>query len=552
MTSLPADMWKSIIQYCPLDQAFSLRPIARVFQSRSVSYLALHNMTRVTLMQSLACCTKLIVLSVRESWFGLPAVRLLTRMNIPNTLHYVEFVDCSGLTSLALNQYLKYFPECDTMLRVVRCPVLVENRTDIEPYLTRIIKSRTDTEETAAFVDFDNACPDSDLGKAIWRLDWFGLPYNEQNTSRVLNGSLLLSAVSQQNVRLVCRLLERRVRMDGSMKHFTPLHLACALDNLQLVKSIVRAINFDNTSPLLFGLSCSQMIPNAARFEDQISTDHWRMLNMWYNADCADAFLIACALASPDIVRYLHDQIHHTIIGRATCYTPIETAVRHNRLDIVQTLLELRYQDEVQHSGVTALTIACDMARWDMARLLLLHQPPRDQLLHRMSSALHSCCRQGQRDMVELLLTRPEWVEAIDEPDRYGVTPCFHAAAAGHDDIVQILIQTGAQLNDPYVMGTPIHAAIVFNRTEVLKTLFQHGGCPFRPMQTFAGPVTGYELARFIPHVSNATLIVVLHRAIQIPNWPSSKAHNADTIKTRGTRVLQRFKKIIAEPEYVF
>lgn len=93
-------------------------------------------------------------------------------------------------------------------------------------------------------------------------------------------------------------------------------------------------------------------------------------------------------------------------------------------------------------------------------------------------SLLHRAALEGQKEMVELLISRGA---VVDEWTRDGntVTPLHLAADQGHKDIVLLLIEKGADVNriarGNYFRWTPLSFASVKGRKDVVKLLIQKG-----------------------------------------------------------------------------
>ena len=52
-------------------------------------------------------------------------------------------------------------------------------------------------------------------------------------------------------------------------------------------------------------------------------------------------------------------------------------------------------------------------------------------------------------------------------------SPLHLSAKSGHDDIVHLLIQGGAKVNDSRVEGTPLHQAALYGKTDVVRLLLR-------------------------------------------------------------------------------
>jgi ankyrin repeat protein len=77
----------------------------------------------------------------------------------------------------------------------------------------------------------------------------------------------------------------------------------------------------------------------------------------------------------------------------------------------------------------------------------------------------------------------------VDAVDANGDAPLVMAAYLGHDEIVQLLLQAGADVAavDPGMKATALHAAAYAGRTEAAKLLIAHGIDIDKQ-----GPVNGY------------------------------------------------------------
>lgn len=99
---------------------------------------------------------------------------------------------------------------------------------------------------------------------------------------------------------------------------------------------------------------------------------------------------------------------------------------------------------------------------------------------------LHSACESGDVEMVKLRLRQKEGINATstvqvcirDWPSETtyakGITPLAVAAAAGHKDVVEILVDKGADINAGSV--TAVSAAIKGGNSEIAELLRGKGG----------------------------------------------------------------------------
>ncbi len=72
-------------------------------------------------------------------------------------------------------------------------------------------------------------------------------------------------------------------------------------------------------------------------------------------------------------------------------------------------------------------------------------------------------------------------IDAVDDCNR---TPMYLAARGGFKDIVELLIQKGADLNKKQnINSTPLHAAAYFGQSDVVRMLLVYGADPTRKKQ---------------------------------------------------------------------
>ena len=131
--------------------------------------------------------------------------------------------------------------------------------------------------------------------------------------------------------------------------------------------------------------------------------------------------------------------------------TPLHWAVQSGRFDVIRWLIADAHAsvDAVTKAGSTPIHIAaakCQMQalRW-MTGYIYQHYPKPRRLMN--------------------------------SKDKNGFTPIYHAALAGHVEIIKWLAEKGG--GDPTVLSShglaPLHAATINNRDEAVKYLFQFG-----------------------------------------------------------------------------
>ena len=152
--------------------------------------------------------------------------------------------------------------------------------------------------------------------------------------------------------------------------------------------------------------------------------------------------------------------------GAGAWTSPLMTALAFGFRDAAETLV--RRGARVEH-----LAAAAGLGRADETRRLLAGATADDR--HR---ALALAAQHGHVDIVAMLL------DAGEDPNRYNPkghhahsTPLHQAIAAGHDGVVQLLIECGARLDmkDTIYQGTPLGWAVYCGQPAIADRLRAHG-----------------------------------------------------------------------------
>mmetsp|Transcript_60427 Transcript_60427/g.112214 ORF Transcript_60427/g.112214 Transcript_60427/m.112214 type:complete len:458 (-) Transcript_60427:16-1389(-) len=99
----------------------------------------------------------------------------------------------------------------------------------------------------------------------------------------------------------------------------------------------------------------------------------------------------------------------------------------------------------------------------------------------RKSNLLHVAAREGQVELLGLLVTLPEFLGMINLQDKARRTPLHLAAAIGHDEVVALLLRCGAH-RDPMddSCWTPLHWAVYGDHGVVCEALLSAKADPLK------------------------------------------------------------------------
>lgn len=158
-------------------------------------------------------------------------------------------------------------------------------------------------------------------------------------------------------------------------------------------------------------------------------------------------------------------------------WTPFLEASGCGDLEVVQRLVEdMREQglEETDRWGRTAFQWATRGGHDEVVALLLDKGVRTDIRDREYETSLMMASGLGHRGVVQVLLEHMEG-QGLDRTDRYGMTALNHAARGGHDEVVDLLLERGAQtsIKDRFGRTALMEAADVL---KVVQRLVGHMG----------------------------------------------------------------------------
>jgi len=171
--------------------------------------------------------------------------------------------------------------------------------------------------------------------------------------------------------------------------------------------------------------------------------------------------------------------------------SPLYIAVQEENIDIAKYLID--NGADVNHINTTEvwsiLHLACHLKNLEMVKLLLDNDADIELTTNTGATPLYLICETGTHsqaaiEIIEVLLDAAEEKGVLDEyinkKEEHGYFPLYIACKEGDDDIVELLLKSGANLEEKNEQGqTALMIAIQENKEsshlEVIKTLLKAG-----------------------------------------------------------------------------
>jgi ankyrin repeat protein len=152
--------------------------------------------------------------------------------------------------------------------------------------------------------------------------------------------------------------------------------------------------------------------------------------------------------------------------GAGNWTSPIETALVFNMCEAADALVK-------RGAAVDTLAAAAGLGLLDEVRRMLPSADANDR--HRALALATQC---GHADVVGVLIDAGEDPNRFNPPGTHSHSPPLHQAiAAGHLNVVKLLVESGARLDikDTIYESTPLGWAVYMDRAEIAALLREHG-----------------------------------------------------------------------------
>lgn len=274
------------------------------------------------------------------------------------------------------------------------------------------------------------------------------------------NYSLLHQSVSDSNIQVVDLILKQKYGKDKDIVEdiendlgFAPIHIACARDDVELVKDLIEKGNSavqvktpnDNLNLMhiaaQFGSLKTVEYVNKYHFSnvDILNEEKWTPLHF------------ACFMNKLDVCSYLIDHGANLYLRNRQYLTPIEVSCLNDNFDLFYALFTHHYDLKLLNSydnseSAKLIHIAASCKKSTRILDFLLEDPNN---LHEIcnttirSTPLHFACMQDNIIGVRSILRRCPNVNMVDY---LGNTPLHYAAEKGNLQILRMLVENGADV----------------------------------------------------------------------------------------------------------
>ena len=297
------------------------------------------------------------------------------------------------------------------------------------------------------------------------------------------SASLLELAIETKSAHLVLLLLEHG--HNPPIRGLPALFHACMWDAPEIVALLLEngaQADFVSTksgdTPLIYACSSGGSLESV-----RILLDHGVEVNRWAR-NGESSLSIACQDGHLEIVSLLLQRgalVNNPDPDANPHFAPLRLAFQNGHAEIVALLVQHGgdLESEIEHALSFTLFDACSQGYSGIVKLLLERGNKPEESVKNGVSPLRRAASLGHADVVQVLVDSGVDINEFECPYgfvRHGRTPLMEAShEGGHLDVVRVLVQGGASLNDNLTGATALYYASSFGHTEIVRTLVEAG-----------------------------------------------------------------------------
>ncbi|CEJ87161.1 hypothetical protein VHEMI04323 [[Torrubiella] hemipterigena] len=255
----------------------------------------------------------------------------------------------------------------------------------------------------------------------------------------------------------------------------TPLHVASANGHLAVVELLINSgadaniTDRDGESPLAYAVTGEHFEIAQRLFDGFIN---------WNTLDTNDLPLInlAAYIGHVETVHRFIDLGGDISATAVKDHTPLLSASAGGHVELARLLVQnCSHIDATGEDGCTALYLASERGNVELVKMLLENNADINIAHKNGFSVLHAACRNSSLDVVKVLLDYG--IDINVSHDLIGrASPIFVASMAGHCELIQLLIDKGADISAMDNEGNvPLHFASSFQKVEATRVLLDNG-----------------------------------------------------------------------------
>ncbi|CAH1773123.1 unnamed protein product [Owenia fusiformis] len=286
------------------------------------------------------------------------------------------------------------------------------------------------------------------------------------------NNHPLHSAVNSADINAVSVCLMAGAAIDAQQGDgATPVHLACTLGCMNLVKLLIESQQ-DKISKVLHTMDNAKMLPiHRAVLVNQPDTVAY-LIEQGTDVNARDGrsmtpLILAATRGSSMVARRLiqlkaditcQDEQGRTFIHAAVSVgADIEMIAEHIPISERSKLSDLLHS--LDNDGHTPLHVASKYGNIKAMLTLLNHGADPHGKTVKRETPLHFAARYGRLNTCKHYLDSEIGSQIINEVDSNGYSPLHHACANGQSEVVRLLLQRGARMSRDHRGNNPLHIA---------------------------------------------------------------------------------------------